>query len=471
MAISVDQIDYWRALPTETEVLEFKEAKLQFSTDKLYEYAVAIGNEGGGHLILGIRNEIPRIIVGTRAIDNPIGMSEKVFNKLGFRVDIEAVNHPDGRVVVVQIPGCPKDAPFNLDGTYLMRVGESVQPMSPDRLRRFFSEAPTDWLEEPTKTKLGPAKVLSLLNTNILFESRGIPVPTMASDIMDRLCEANLLDDEGGNAFTIRRIAALLLANDLKSFPDLARKTARVTVYRGMGKTSDPIDNTTGSMGYAVGFSRLLKYVDDRIPHREVIQDGIRKTVNMIPEIVVRELLANALVHQDLTITGTSVTVEIYPNRLQVANPGAPIVPVDRLINSARSRNERLAGLMTSLGICEERGSGIDKVVDAIELLHLPAPDFRVIDNRMVCTVFGPRDFAEMDRADKIRACAQHCALKWETSGRMTNKSLRERFKLPKNKTHLVSTVLEATEEAGFIKLDEKVGTSKKFARYVPAWT
>jgi len=138
MLISVEQIDAWRHEPTETEVLEFKEAKNQFDTEKLFAYCVAIGNEGGGHLLLGIHNDPPRHVVGTRAIDNPTGMSEKIFNKLGFRVDIEVVQHPDGRIVVLRIPACPRGTPYHLDGSYLMRVGESLQPRSPDRLRRIL---------------------------------------------------------------------------------------------------------------------------------------------------------------------------------------------------------------------------------------------------------------------------------------------------------------------------------------------
>src|SRR5436309_547267 len=113
MPISVDQVDLWRQVETETEILEFKEAKSQYSTEKIYAYCVAIGNEGGGHFILGIRNQKPRMVVGTNAIDNPGGMSEKIFNKLGFRVQIEVVQHPDGRVVVLSIPGCPKGSPFH----------------------------------------------------------------------------------------------------------------------------------------------------------------------------------------------------------------------------------------------------------------------------------------------------------------------------------------------------------------------
>jgi len=164
------------------------------------------------------------------------------------------------------------------------------------------------------------------------------------------------------------------------------------------------------------------------------------------------------------------VLVEIFSDRVEVSNPGRPPVPIDRLIDGICSRNERLADLMRRLGICEERGSGIDRVVSAAELLHLPAPEFRATDQRTIFTAYGPRGFDDMDREDRIRACYQHCALKWERSQRMTNQSLRERFQIPATKIHLVSQVISATLEVGLIKPDEKVGTSKKLARYLPHW-
>ena len=135
MAISVEQIDLWRQMPSELEQLEFKEAKNQFDNQTLYDYCVAIGNEGGGHLILGIRNEPPRMVVGTKAFNNLMAMAHKMFEVLGFRVDIEEVAHPDGRVVVFQIPGRPRGTAFHRGGKYLMRSGESLVPMSEDRLR------------------------------------------------------------------------------------------------------------------------------------------------------------------------------------------------------------------------------------------------------------------------------------------------------------------------------------------------
>ena len=125
---------------------------------------------------------------------------------------------------------------------------------------------------------------------------------------------------------------------------------------------------------------------------------------------------------------------------------------------------------MRRMGMCEERGSGIDKVIDAAESMLLPAPAFRATNERTVFTVYGPRLFDDMDREDRIRACYQHCALKWEMSERMTNQSLRGRFNLPENKIHLASQVITSTIEEGLIRPDERAGSSRKFARYVPFW-
>ena len=164
------------------------------------------------------------------------------------------------------------------------------------------------------------------------------------------------------------------------------------------------------------------------------------------------------------------MVVEIYSNRVEISNPGLPVVPVERFIDGYQSRNERLAGLMRRMGICEEKSSGIDRVVQAAEVYQLPAPDFRAGHQRTVVTIYGPRPFEQMDRDDRTRACYQHCALKWVVAERMTNQSLRERFHLEASKASIASQVIAATIEAGLIKADESIGGSRKFARYLPFW-
>ena len=468
MTTTSEQIDLWRRMPSETQRLEFKEAKNQYDTHKLHKYCVALANEGGGYLLLGIADKPPRTVVGTQAFTDTIVTAEKLFQALGFRVDIEEVAHPDGRVLVFHIPSRPRGTAYHLDGAYLMRSGEELVPMSEDQLRRIFSEGEPDWLEEYTKTGLDGGEVVELLDTQGFFELLKQPYPTDRAGVLDRLKRERLVD-EVANGYAIRRLGALLMAKRLVDFPDLERKAPRVVVYTGTSKLETRLDYTAPK-GYAVGFQDLIGFVMSQLPQNEVVENALRQEVKLVPDIVIRELVANSLIHQDLAMAGASVMIEIFSNRVEISNPGEPIVPVERFIDGYQSRNERLADLMRRMNICEEKSSGIDKVVHAAEVYQLPAPDFRAGHRRTVATLYGPRQFEDMDREDRIRACYQHCALKWVMSERMTNQSLRERFGLPESKSAIASQVIAATIEVGLIKPDERIGASRKFARYLPFW-
>jgi ATP-dependent DNA helicase RecG len=468
VGITPEQIDLWRAAPSEHQRLEFKEAKTQFDNDRLFEYCVAIGNEGGGFLILGVADRPPRPVVGTSAFANPVGMAEKLFNKLGFRVDIEEVAHRDGRVLVFHIPGRPRGSAFHLDGRYLMRSGSALVAMSEDQLRRVFKEGEPDWLEEPAAKGLDDQGVVELLDTQTYFDLLKLPYPAERAGVIDRLVNERLIDANDAG-YAIRRLGALLLAKDLDQFPEIARKRVRVIVYTGSSKLETRLDRD-GRRGYAVGFQGLVAFVMGQLPQNEIIEDALRKQVKLVPEVVIRELAANALIHQDFNIGGASVMVEIYENRVEFSNPGSPVVPVERFIDGYQSRNERLADQMRRMGICEEKSSGIDRVIQAAEVFQLPAPDFRTGYQRTTAVIYGPKPFDQMEREDRIRACFQHCALKWVMSERMTNQSLRERFHLPETKVAIVSQVISATIEAGLVKPDDSVGGSRKYARYLPFW-
>lgn len=468
MSTTSQQIDLWRHASSEHQRLEFKEAKNQFDSRRLAEYCVALANEGGGVLLLGVADQPPRAVVGTQAFADTVAAAEKLFQTVGFRVDIEAVAHPDGRVLVFHIPSRPRGTAYHHDGKYLMRAGESLVPMSEDQLRRIFAEGQPDWLEEPSRIGLDAQQVVDLLDTQTFFELLNLPYPTQRVGVIDRLVRERLVD-ETAEAYTIRRIGALLLARRLTDFPDVARKAPRVVVYSGPSKLETRLDQT-GGRGYAVGFQGLVQFVMTQLPQNEVIEDALRKEVKLLPDMVIRELVANALIHQDFAVTGASVMVEIYSNRVEISNPGEPLVPVERFIDGYQSRNERLADLMRRMGICEEKSSGIDRVVQATEVYQLPAPDFRKGFRRTAVTIFGPRPFDEMDRNDRVRAGYQHCCLRYVTGAQMTNTSLRERFKLPEEKAETISRMIRDCVEAGLVKPENPESSSKRYARYLPFW-
>ena len=190
----------------------------------------------------------------------------------------------------------------------------------------------------------------------------------------------------------------------------------------------------------------------------------------MFPEIAIRELVANSLIHQDFLESGTSASIELYSDRLEISNPGKPFIPPDRFIDEYQSRNERLADVMRRLRICEEKGSGIDKVIHASEVYQLPAPDFRESDRRTTAVLFGHLELDQMDRNDRIRACYQHCCLRYVMNERMTNQSLRNRFRLAENKTATISQMISMAVDAGRVKIADPSVTSTRYRSYIPYW-
>lgn len=469
MTTSLTEFQHWLDAPRETEHLEFKEAKNQYDTTKLMRYCVALANEGGGKFVLGVTDKPPRKVVGTAAFQNTADITSKVFEKLRFRVDVEELAHPDGRVVIFHIPSRPKGTAYQHEGAYLMRSTEDTVPMSEDRLRQIFAEGQPDWLNHPAKSGCTADEVIQLLDTQTYFDLMGLPYPTTREGVLERLRGENLISPKAG-AWVISRLAALLLAKNLELFPtEVSRKAPRVVVYEGISKLETRLEQI-GKKGYAVGFENLLSFVHGLAPANKVVEQAIRHEVKMFPLQALRELVANALIHQDFGVSGSSVMVEMYLDRVEISNPGTPPISPDRFIDEFRSRNEKVADLMRRMGICEEKGSGIDKVVAASEVYQLPAPDFRVGELRTTAVLFAHKDFSEMSKADRIRACYQHCCLMYVTNQRMTNKSLRERFRLPESKAANASQVIAACQEAGRIKLDDSDTTSKRYARYLPFW-
>lgn len=470
--ISLDTLTRWLAAPAESEHLEFKEAKLQFDTAKLLRYCVALANEGGGHLVLGVSDKLPRRVVGTQAFVAATDLNDiksRIVDKLRIRVEAVELAHTDGRVLVFEVPSRPTGQPLDFEGAYLMRAGEDLVPMTPDQLRRIFAEGQPDWFVQAAKERASADEVIALLDTQTYFDLSGLPYPTTREGVLSRLSGEGLITQTAAG-WTITNLAAILLAKRLDGFsPMLARKAPRVVIYEGTDKTRTREDKP-GNRGYAVGFESLVDFVHSAAPQNHSIEQVVREEVKMFPKQALRELIANALVHQDFSATGASVMIEMYADRVEVSNPGTPPISVERFIDEFRSRNERLADFMRRLGICEEKGSGVDKVVKAAEVFQLPAPDFRVGEVRTTAVLFSYKDFEQLDRNERVRAAYQHCCLHYVANERTTNQTLRDRFGLSASKAESVSRVIRDAIAAEKIKVADPEQSSLRYRSYIPFW-
>ena len=151
---------------------------------------------------------------------------------------------------------------------------------------------------------------------------------------------------------------------------------------------------------------------------------------------------------------------------------------IDRRFRNDTERLEKLfemytkiaaapASLMRRMRLCEEQGTGIDKVFVSVESHKLPPPDFRAEGDAVRVTLFAPRRFAEMTPDERIRACFQHAALKYVNGERMKNWTLCERFGINPRNASLASVVIRRSLEAGLIK---PADSAHPRAGYVPFW-
>jgi len=314
-----------------------------------------------------------------------------------------------------------------------------------------------------------PEQISDRLEMTCYYELSAQEKSRNPDEVIRRFAERGFITDDMEGGFNITNLGVILFAKNIGDFPSIAGKSVRVIKYAGYDKRAAEHEQE-GVRGYAVGFSGLLAFIKRHLPKRESYPNGVRRQVPLYSEIAIREIVANALIHQDFLISGTGPVIEIYEDRIEVNNPGDSLIEVDRIIDERRSRNEKLAHSMRELNLCEERGGGIDKAIIDIEEKYLPAPEFIRSEHSMRVIIFGPKKFSELSKAEKIWSCFCHCVVRWIRHDYMSNSSLRERFALKDEEYQAVSGVIADTRKAGKIVAAEK-NQSNKYARYVPWWS
>ena len=312
-------------------------------------------------------------------------------------------------------------------------------------------------------------EVLSLIDYRTYFELLGNRLPDNRNSILEALTSDRLIYPCKAGGWDMTNLAAVLFARRLAKFPTLLRKAIRVIQYRGKDRFHTQREQI-GGKGYASGFEGLIGFINGLLPANERIGKALRKSLPLFPELAVRELVANALIHQDFSVTGAGPMVEIFEDRIEITNPGAPLVDTTRFVDlPPRSRNEALASLMRRLGICEERGSGWDKIATLSETHQLPAPLVEEVSNNTRVVLFAPRELSRMSKGEKIRTMYLHACLQYVKQGYLTNKSVRGRFKIEVRNSAQASRLIKEAMQAGVIVLDD-ASAPPKLRRYVPKW-
>ena len=464
--------DSLEPVPSELNEIDWKSG-LSDKSDRLAQHISAFANHSyGGMLVYGVNDDGTLFSLGKEEVDDIVKkLGNIAHNNLSNHIQIEhAVQEYNGEnLLFIFIPE-EQGKPVHLRGKDIYasyyRSGGQTLKMSAKQVQMLIAKSMGISFEENTaRDNLTQEQVLSLLDYQALYRILDKNVPKSTDTILSKLTDMGYCYEKNGS-WVITNLGAILFARTLASFPSLSGREVVVRKYVGPNNRQLQHEQR-GALGYAVGFEGLIDYIM-RNTGNEVI-DVARNIEPIYPRVAVREFVANALIHQDFAIEGSPITIEIFSNRLVITNPGAPLNNINRLLDlPPRSRNERLAQSMLLLNICERRGSGVDRAIEAVEKMFLPPVKFQMLDDYTKVTLYPQKSLSEMTKREKIMACYQHACLMWEDNEAVSNQSIRDRFKLNKNQAPTATRILADTVEAGFIKSSDDVFQSKKYSSYIP---
>lgn len=462
-----------KPVPSELNSLDWKSG-LSDKTDRLAQHLSAFSNlSGGGILVYGINNDGEPQSMSKEEIEATVQkLSNIAKNNLSFSITIEhAVMDYEGHpLLFIYVPE-QHNKPVALRGNDIfnayIRSGNQTVKMSGQQVREYIALSNGFQYEERiAKRDLSKQEVLELLDYRKFYELRDKNIPTSEDTVLAALEQFNYVKKTSDGLWNITNLGAILFAKHITDFSFIAGKTILVRKYQSTNNRQMQYEYVIDK-GYAAGFEELLDHIMRNTSTERI--DGLREAVPTYPRVAVREFVANALVHQDFAITGMPITVEIFSNRLIITNPGASLNDINRLIDlPPQSRNEMLAQSLLLLGICERRGSGVDRAIEAIEGMHLPAAKFSAGESHTRVTLYPEKLISDMTKQEKIDACYQHACLMYEDDLSINNQSMRDRFHLDKNKSAVVSRIISDTLEAGKIKLADDNIASRKYATYIP---
>ncbi len=470
------------ALSHETEWVEFKENYKQ--PEQIGAYLSALANSAAlhgqphGYVLWGVRNSTHEL-VGTAFAPHSTKKGGELLEpwlarflspQVHFRFEEVKVNGL--RLVLLQVERAT-NRPIAFRNSAFIRVGSSTRKLRdhPARERElwrlFLSSAFEDGI---AAEHLTGDDVLQAVDYPAYFHLLRIPPADGRNAILDALAHDQLITANPAGGYDITNLGAILFARRLADFSGLKRKAVRMIRYRGSGRMETEREEESGK-GYAAGFEGLVSHIRAWTPSNEVLGPAFRREFPMFPPVAIRELAANALIHQDFTVTGAGPMIEVFDRRLEIGNPGEPLIDTRRFLDTQpRSRNEKLASLMRRLNICEERGSGIDKVITAVESYTLPAPVFETTPGSTRATLFAHKPFREMDLQERLHACYMHACLRYVTQEPMTNSSLRARFGIADRSASMMSRLLADAVNAGLIVIADP-NAGPRLRSYQPYWT
>ena len=458
MKTTLQQLKKWIRL-AESEHLEFKQAGRQFDSEKLTRYCVALANEGGGKLILGVTDKPPRQIAGTEAFPDVGKTQAQLLDRLHLRIDMEEIVHPDGRIVIVYVPSRPIGRPVEYRGAYWMRSHDALVPMTPEKLQQIFAEAEPDFSAQICKkATIGDLDRHAIETFRKRWHRRSGNDELLSISSEQLLEDAELLVD-GGVTY-----AALILLGTRKALGIHLAQAEAIFEYRSK-ETSLPFQQRKEyRKGFFLYYDDLWNTINLRNDEYQY-QDGLfMLTVPSFNELVIREAILNAVSHRDYRHAG-SVFIKQYPTKIELVSPGgfpSGITP-ENILWKQHPRNRRIAEVFARCGMVERSGQGANRMFELCARESKQPPDYSGTDDYEVfLTLYGkvqdPRFLTFLEKIGRERQVS------FEATDFITLDLINREEKLPQWARDRMQTLLKS----GVVeRIGRKYMLSRKYYEFV----
>ena len=381
MTTSIEQLNNWLKHP-ENLNLEFKKAENSFSKSELFNYCCALANEGGGELIFGI---VPLIhtVSGTKLYEGTYNMlSNEILQKLGIRVDVEEILHPDGRVLIFHIPAHYVGKPIKSDGIYYMRAGESLVPMDEQTLKQKLTQHEQDF-----SATLIPELQLADLDENAIAIFRVRRAEKMGKSLQENEPLDRILSDAGLLVDGKCTFACLVLLGRADKIRQFARHSEIIFEWRTKEGQIHHDFRKEWTAPYFVAHNEIWETINARNLRMPFQEGFIQREIFAFDEKVCREAVNNAIAHRDYSITSASIIIHASPAELSVTSPGGllPGITPENIIGKTQWRNRIIADALEHTRLVERSGQGVDDIFNITIRQGKGSPSFGGTDAHEVC--------------------------------------------------------------------------------------
>ena len=341
-------------------------------------YIIALCNEKGGYLVIGMTDNYPHEVVGTNQNLGTIGeLESNIYRDTEIRPIIYELYENEKRVLVIEVPSRPAGKIFKFEDVALMRVGEELKPMSDEVYLKIINEQEPDFSQqicEDLQISDLDQKAISILKEKYALKQNNPNFKTLSNNQL--LSDLELL--KNGRLTN----AALILLAKKEVLNQKLPQAAVMLEYRN-SENQIPFDNR---IPFSQPFFILIDELWTTINLRNgsfPIQDGAYIfSIPFFNEEVIRESLNNAITHRDYRKT-SEIVIKQFPQRLDIINAGGfPIgVNLENLLKTPSTpRNRLLADVLQKTGIVERSGQGVDKIFYNTLIEGKAEPDYSKSD-------------------------------------------------------------------------------------------